>query len=55
MQFINKAFPIPQKLKDREAGGNGIFVALVVSIGFASIPAYVAAFMVKERQESLKH
>lgn len=49
------SFPVTQRLKDRAAGANGIFIVFVVSIGFALIPAAVISFILNEREKNLKH
>ena len=48
-------YPLTQKLKNRAATASGLFVAFVVSIGFAIVPAVVAAFVLGERENNLKH
>lgn len=48
-------YPLTMKLKNRAATASGLFVAFVVSIGFAIVPAVVAAFILNEREKNLKH
>jgi hypothetical protein len=47
--------PVSQRLKDRSAAGDAIFICLVAGIGFALIPAAVVGYIVMERQKGLKH
>ena len=54
-KVINSPFPVTQKLKDRAAASNGIFIVFVVGIGFALIPASIISFLLHEREKNLKH
>lgn len=42
-------------MRTRAAVASGIFIAFVVSIGFALIPAVVVSFILNEREKNLKH
>ncbi len=48
-------YPITQRLRNRAATANGIFIVFVVSIGFALIPASVVSFILNERERNVKH
>ena len=54
-KVVNAPFPVTQKLKDRAATANGIFIVFVLSIGFALIPASIISFILHEREKNLKH
>jgi ATP-binding cassette, subfamily A (ABC1), member 3 len=48
-------FPITRKLRLRAASASGFFIAFIVSIAFALIPAMVISFILNEREKNLKH
>lgn len=54
-QTVTTSFPVTEKLKQRASSANGIFIAFVVSIGFALVPAVVISFILNEREKNLKH
>ena len=54
-KVINSPFPVTQKLRDREASSNGIFIVFIIGIGFALIPASIISAIVSEREKNLKH
>ena len=55
LKVTTSPYPVTQKLRQRAATASGIFIAFVVSIGFALIPSVVISFILNERQYNLKH
>jgi hypothetical protein len=48
-------FPLAKKERDREEQANGIFVAFVVGVGMALIPASIVSRIVHEKERGLYH
>lgn len=48
-------YPVTQKLRNRAATASGFFIAFIVSIAFALVPATVVSFILNEREKNLKH
>lgn len=53
--FIQAPFPVSQRQKQENKGGNSIFVAFLLSIAFAMIPVSMISYSIKEREMQLKH
>jgi hypothetical protein len=53
--MINDPMPIVQIFKDRDKGGNGVFLGFVLGIALALIPTSIIGFILNERVTSLVH
>lgn len=47
--MVNDPMPIVQIYKDREKGGNGMFLGFVLAIAFALIPTAIIGFLINEK------
>jgi len=48
-------FPVFYVFKQREQAGNAIDFAFMVGIGLSLIPTVIVSFILKEREDNLKH
>lgn len=48
-------FPVLYIFKEREKAGNAFDFAFMVGIGLSLIPTVIVSFILKEREENLKH
>lgn len=52
---INYPFPLTERQKTLTGTANGFIASFIFSIAFAFIPASLVVFIVKERQQGIKH
>ena len=52
---INYPFPLTSRIKSVSGTANGFIAVFIFSIAFAFIPASLIVFIVKERNQSIKH
>jgi ATP-binding cassette subfamily A (ABC1) protein 3 len=55
LTFANAPLPLTYKTRNREEAKNGAIVSNTLVIAFALVPASVISFIVREREDSLKH
>lgn len=51
----NHPLPITDKVEETENTASGVFAALIFGLGFSFIPGAIIAYIVRERQDSVKH
>ena len=54
-QVTTQPFPVFYVFKEREKAGNAFDFAFMVGIGLSLIPTVIVSFILKEREENLKH
>ena len=55
IDFTYHPLPLTKKLKSVERNADGIVAAFFFTIGFSFIPASIITFIVKERNDMVKH
>jgi len=55
LQFANAPLPLSYKIRNREEAKNGDIVSNFLVIALALLPASIVSFIVREREDNLKH
>jgi len=55
IKFANSPLPLSYEVRNREDAKNGNMVTNALVISFALLPASIVSFIVREREDSLKH
>ena len=54
-QLTNSPFPLLDVFVERQNSANNIDFSFMVGLAFALIPTVIISFILKEREEQLKH